>query len=195
MKSLPERFERLVASLEALDRGDRIQTLVDIAKRFRQVPPHIADGHIRLERRVPGCESEVYIWTEPRADGTLTYHFAVENPQGISAMASRGDPRRLPLRRAAGRSRRGAGGRGLPHLRARALDGEISWTDGDGQHGSGGSAAAASGFAPDSTGLYLVAIVARQLRSGGLRPTASRGIRQPLTTSPAGHRLKSLVSS
>ncbi len=87
MKPLPERLERIVASLEALDRADRIQTLVDIGKRFRRVPPHIAERPYPAERRVPGCESEAYVWAEPRPDRTLNYYFAVENPQGISAMA------------------------------------------------------------------------------------------------------------
>ncbi len=87
MRPLPEQFERVVSSLEALDRNDRIQTLVDVAGRFRRVPPHIAERPYPAERRVPGCESEAYVWAVPQADGTQTYHFAVENPQGISAMA------------------------------------------------------------------------------------------------------------
>ena len=87
MKPLPERLEKMVASLEALERGDRIQLLVDIAGRFRRVPPEIATRPYPAERRVPGCESEAYVWALPRPDGTLTYQFAVENPQGISAMA------------------------------------------------------------------------------------------------------------
>ncbi len=87
MKPLPRKLDNLVASLEALDRGDRIQMLVDIGRRFRPVPERIATRPYPKERRVPGCESEAYVWAEPNADGTLTYHFAVENPQGISAMA------------------------------------------------------------------------------------------------------------
>jgi cysteine desulfuration protein SufE len=87
MKPLPERLERLLATLEALDRGDRIEMLVDVAKRFRRVPERIAARPYPKEHLVPGCESEAYAWAEPQADGTLTYHFAVENPQGISAMA------------------------------------------------------------------------------------------------------------
>ncbi len=87
MKQLPERLERLVSTLESLDRMDRMQMLVDIGGRFRRVPARIAERPYPVERRVPGCESEAYIWTEPNADGTLTYYFAVENPQGISAMA------------------------------------------------------------------------------------------------------------
>jgi cysteine desulfuration protein SufE len=84
---LPEKLERLVASLEGLERPDRIQMLVDIAGQFRPVPPRIAVRPYPVERRVPGCESEAYVWAEPKPDGTQTYHFAVENPQGLSAKA------------------------------------------------------------------------------------------------------------
>jgi cysteine desulfuration protein SufE len=87
MKPLPERFERLLATLEKLDRGERIQMLVDIAKQFRRVPPQIASPPYPAEHRVPGCESEAYVWAKPNGGDTLTYYFAVENPQGISAMA------------------------------------------------------------------------------------------------------------
>jgi cysteine desulfuration protein SufE len=87
MKQPPEGLEQMVSMLEHMDRGDRIQMLVDIAGRFQPVPSRIAGRPYPVERRVPGCESEAYVWAEPNADGTLTYHFAVENPQGISAMA------------------------------------------------------------------------------------------------------------
>ena len=87
MKRLPERLERWLATLETLERSDRMQMLIDVAGRFPRVPPHIAQRPYPAERRVPGCESEAYVWAEPKADGTLTYYFAVENPQGISAMA------------------------------------------------------------------------------------------------------------
>lgn len=87
MKPLPNRLAGLLDSLEGLDRSDRIQMLVDIAGRFRRVPPQVAERPYPVERRVPGCESEAYVWAEPRPDGRLTYYFAVENPQGISAMA------------------------------------------------------------------------------------------------------------
>jgi cysteine desulfuration protein SufE len=87
MKQLPERFERLLESLENLDRTDRVQMLVDIARKFRRVPPSIAERPYPLERRVPGCESEAYVWAKAGSAGTLEYYFAVENPQGISAMA------------------------------------------------------------------------------------------------------------
>ncbi len=87
MKRLPDRLERSVATFEALDRADRIDLLIDLAKRFARVPERIAVRPYLKDRLVPGCESEAYVFVEPRPDGTLTYHFAVENPQGISAMA------------------------------------------------------------------------------------------------------------
>ncbi|MCA9912278.1 MAG: SufE family protein, partial [Anaerolineae bacterium] len=37
--------------------------------------------------RVPACESDAFVWWEENDDGTLTYHFDVLNPQGLSAMA------------------------------------------------------------------------------------------------------------
>ena len=85
--SRPERLERLLLQLEGLDRDSRIQMLIDIADQFRPVPPRIAFRPYPADHRVPGCESEAYVWAEPNGDGTLTFHFAVENPQGISAMA------------------------------------------------------------------------------------------------------------
>lgn len=87
MKPLPDRLERLLAVLDGQDRADRIQMLIDIARGFKPVPERIATRPFPLDRRVPGCESEAYVWSEPREDGTLSYYFAVENPQGISAMA------------------------------------------------------------------------------------------------------------
>jgi cysteine desulfuration protein SufE len=61
--------------------------LIDVADRFRPVPERIARRPFPAEHRVPGCESEAYIWAEAGPEGAQTYHFAVENPQGISAMA------------------------------------------------------------------------------------------------------------
>ncbi len=87
MKRLPDKLDQLISLLESMEREDRIQMLIDVAERFQPVPPRIAQRPFPAERRVPGCESEAYVWSEPRPGGTLVYHFAVENPQGISAMA------------------------------------------------------------------------------------------------------------
>lgn len=88
---MPEIPAKLASTLDTLDlitdRNERIQLLIDIAERFRDVPPRVALRPFPEECRVPACESEAYVWGEPRPDGTLDFHFAVENPQGISARA------------------------------------------------------------------------------------------------------------
>ena len=83
--------EKLTQTLEMLamvpDRNERIQLLIDLANRFEEVPPRIARRPFSQEHQVPACESEAYVFTGERPDGTLDFHFAVENPQGISAKA------------------------------------------------------------------------------------------------------------
>ena len=87
MKLQPERLDNMISMLESLEREDRIQMLIDAAERMQSVPARIAQRPFPAAHRVPGCESEAYIWSEARPDGTQSYYFAVENPQGISAMA------------------------------------------------------------------------------------------------------------
>jgi cysteine desulfuration protein SufE len=87
MKPLPDRLESLVSTLESLEREDRIEMLIEAAGQFTPVPERIARRPFPAEHRVPGCESEAYVWSEAGSAGTLSFHFAVENPQGISAMA------------------------------------------------------------------------------------------------------------
>ena len=89
MAEYPEKLAKLVDLLGLIpDRVDRIQMLIDIADRFRRVPERIAKRPYPEDHRVPGCESEAYVWAEEQPNGTLQFHFAVENPQGISAMAT-----------------------------------------------------------------------------------------------------------
>jgi cysteine desulfuration protein SufE len=78
-------FIDLVAAVP--DRADRIQLLIDVAGRFQEVPERIARRPFPEEHRTPACESQAFVWAEERGDGTLDFHFAVENPQGISARA------------------------------------------------------------------------------------------------------------
>ena len=88
MAEYPEKLQELVEGLELVgDRNDRIDFLIEIADRFREVPPRIAVRPFPEDRKVPACESQAYVWAEPNPDGTLKYHFAVENPQGLSAKA------------------------------------------------------------------------------------------------------------
>ncbi len=86
--ALPERLAETLETLALVpDRADRIQLLIDVADRFREVPPSLAVRPFPESNRVPACESEAYVWAERRPDGRLDFHFAVENPQGISAKA------------------------------------------------------------------------------------------------------------
>jgi len=84
----PEPLAELLDDLTLLaDRNDRIDFLISISERFREVPVAVARRPFAEAHKVPACESEAYAWAVPRTDGTLDFHFAVENPQGISAMA------------------------------------------------------------------------------------------------------------
>lgn len=88
MEGVPPKLTGILETLELLpDRADRIELLIDTAERFREVPSTIATRPFPKERLVPGCESQAYVWWTDRDDGTLDFHFAVENPQGISAKA------------------------------------------------------------------------------------------------------------
>jgi cysteine desulfuration protein SufE len=51
------------------------------------VPEGVAGRPYPEAAKVPACESEAYAFTTQRPDGTLDFHFAVENPQGVSAQA------------------------------------------------------------------------------------------------------------
>jgi cysteine desulfuration protein SufE len=86
--AVPDKLTDTLETLERVgDRNERIQLLIDIAGRFEEVPPRLARRPFAKEHLVPACESEAYVFGEERPDGSLDYHFAVENPQGISAKA------------------------------------------------------------------------------------------------------------
>lgn len=88
MAAVPGKLTELLETLDLVsDRNDRIDLLIGIADRFRPVPERIATRPYSEEHKVPACESEAYVWAEKQADGTPKFHFAVENPQGISAKA------------------------------------------------------------------------------------------------------------
>lgn len=88
MPEIPEKLAQTLDSLSLVaDRNERIQLLIDVAGKFKEVPPQVAARPFPEENRVPACESEAFVWGERRPDGSLDFHFAVENPQGISAKA------------------------------------------------------------------------------------------------------------
>ncbi len=88
MDEIPEKLQQTLENLEMFpDRASRIELLIGIAEKFRPVPESIAARPYSEEHRVKGCESEAFVFALPRDDGSLDFHFAVENPQGLSAMA------------------------------------------------------------------------------------------------------------
>jgi cysteine desulfuration protein SufE len=87
MTDVPKPLEELVADFAFLDRSERAELLIEYADRFQEVPGRIATRPFPEERHVIRCESDAYAWAEDLRDGTQKFHFAVENPQGLSAKA------------------------------------------------------------------------------------------------------------
>ena len=87
MTDLPPALTSLVEDFAFVDRAERIEMLIELADRFQDVPPAIAERPFDEANHVTRCESQAYVFPEPLPDGTLKYHFAVENPQGLSAKA------------------------------------------------------------------------------------------------------------
>lgn len=83
----PPKLAELVETFALLERSELIDALIGIADRFEEVPPAVARRPFPAGAKVPACESEAYVFPAPRPDGTLDLHFAVENPQGLSAKA------------------------------------------------------------------------------------------------------------
>lgn len=88
MAQIPEKLQETIDNLALFpDRAARIELLMATADSFKPVPHEVAQRPFDEERRVKGCESEAFVFPVQREDGRLDFHFAVENPQGISAMA------------------------------------------------------------------------------------------------------------
>ncbi len=87
-RSIPEKLQKILEVFEFTpDRNDRYQLLIDFADRFKPVKEAIASRPYPENHRVPSCESQAFVFSEERPDGLLNFHFAVENPNGISAKA------------------------------------------------------------------------------------------------------------
>ena len=70
---------------------DRNAMLIEYSDQFTSVPEHIAQRPFSEENHVPHCESDSYVFAEKTGeqDGVplMKFHFAVENPFGVSARA------------------------------------------------------------------------------------------------------------
>jgi cysteine desulfuration protein SufE len=87
--NIPEKLADMLEMIASVsDRAERIEVLISLGERFKGVPDAVAARPYPEEKKVPACESEAYVFAVPRGDGTLDFHYAVENPQGISAMAT-----------------------------------------------------------------------------------------------------------
>jgi len=82
---VPPALAELLEEMADLDRAERMEYLIEYADRFRNVPDRIATRPYAEERRVKRCESQAYVWAEDAGPDAQRYHFAVENPQGVSA--------------------------------------------------------------------------------------------------------------
>lgn len=88
MTPVPQKLAALLDELRAIDdRELKFDLLIEFSDRFKEVSPDVAVRPFPESHKAPACESEAYGWVTKNADGTVKLHFAVENPQGISAKA------------------------------------------------------------------------------------------------------------
>lgn len=86
-KVIPTALAEIVDAIKSMeDRQERIEALIALANRFREVTPEVATRPFSDTNKVPACESQAYVFAVP-SDHGLEFHFAVENPQGVSAKA------------------------------------------------------------------------------------------------------------
>jgi|SRR5687767_46734 len=84
----PAKLQQVLETFDMFpDQSDRTNMLLSYADQFKEVPPPIATRPFDTSHQVPQCESDAYVWALKRPDGTMTLHFAVENPSGVSAKA------------------------------------------------------------------------------------------------------------
>ena len=78
---MPPKLQEILDDLAMFpDRADRIDALIALSGEY--VHPSAEEVPRTESTKVPGCESEVFMG---RSDGR--FRFAVDNPQGVSAMA------------------------------------------------------------------------------------------------------------
>jgi cysteine desulfuration protein SufE len=90
MTGVPDALQAILDDFSLITaRSDRQEYLIELAGHFEEVriDPDIAQPPYDEIHRVPGCESEAYVWAFPNDDHTLRFAFDVRNPQGLSAMA------------------------------------------------------------------------------------------------------------
>lgn len=87
-KDLPGPLLKLLDELTSLeDPYLRQEILIEYGNAFKEVPVSLAKRPFPEINKIPACESDAYVFPVKRADGNIDFHYAVENPQGISAKA------------------------------------------------------------------------------------------------------------
>jgi cysteine desulfuration protein SufE len=87
-EGIPQALRDLLEELRDIDDTYlRSELLIEYGAGFQEVPERIASRPFPEVNKVPGCESEAYVFCERSPDATIVFYFAVENPQGISAKA------------------------------------------------------------------------------------------------------------
>lgn len=84
-QDFPQPLHDLLEDFAFVDRNERAELLIEYADEFEEAPEAIAHRPFPEPNHVQRCESEAYVFPEDLPDGTLKFHFAVENPQGLSA--------------------------------------------------------------------------------------------------------------
>ena len=89
MSKFDDYPERLREVLEVFDENpaDRNAMLIEYSDQFEGTPEAIALRPYPKQNQVPHCESDSYVFVEPLEGNRLKFHFAVENPFGVSARA------------------------------------------------------------------------------------------------------------
>ena len=59
-------LQQYIARMSAADRSTRLETLLDLAARLPPLPPELQHESGREARRVPECQTAVYLWAEVR---------------------------------------------------------------------------------------------------------------------------------
>ncbi|MFV2015315.1 MAG: SufE family protein [Candidatus Heimdallarchaeota archaeon] len=88
MNDYPSKLKELIEEFKLIEsRNDRMDMLIYYADEFMEVSDEIISRPYPEENRVPSCESGAFIFSELYHNGNIHFHFAVDNPQGISAKA------------------------------------------------------------------------------------------------------------
>lgn len=85
---MPDSLSELLSDFESITNPrDKAELIRYYSDSFEQVSSEIAVRPYPESNLVQSCVSKVYVWGIQHENNTLIFHFAVENPQGVSAQA------------------------------------------------------------------------------------------------------------